>query len=377
MKHIITFLFIFILFFSCTKETKTSESLIELQNKKTALIKNIDSLNTILKSVEKNIEKLDDTKKLQAVSISLPKTENFKHYIEIQGVVKTDKNIEIKPELGGTVLNINVIEGQKVKKGQLLIHLDDSSIQNKITEINTQLSLAKTSFERQKRLWDQKIGSEMQFLQAKAKLEGLENNKATLNNQVSKMRIIAPFSGIVDEVFPKKGELTNPQLPVIRLVNLEEVYIEADVTETFLPFIKVGNEALITFPSINKEIKSKIALIGNVINPNNRSFKTKINIKNSDNTLKPNLLADIKIVDFEANGIIIPSSLIQKNKQGDNYVYTVSYKNSEYVVSKRLVEITKEYNQNSLIKNGLKMTDTLINKGARIVKDGELVKIIN
>lgn len=377
MKHIITFLFIFILFFSCTKETKTSESLIELQNKKTALIKNIDSLNTILKSVEKNIEKLDDTKKLQAVSISLPKTENFKHYIEIQGVVKTDKNIEIKPELGGTVLKINVIEGQKVKKGQLLIHLDDSSIQNKITEINTQLSLAKTSFERQKRLWDQKIGSEMQFLQAKAKLEGLENNKATLNNQVSKMRITAPFSGIVDEVFPKKGELTNSQLPVIRLVNLEEVYIEADVTETFLPFIKVGNEALITFPSINKEIKSKIALIGNVINPNNRSFKTKINIKNSDNTLKPNLLADIKIVDFESNGIIIPSFLIQKNKQGDNYVYTVSYKNSEYLVSKRLVEITKEYNQNSLIKSGLKITDTLVNKGARIVKDGELVKIIN
>ncbi len=377
MKHIITFLFIFILFFSCTQETKTSESLIELQNKKTALIKNIDSLNTILKSVEKNIEKLDDTKKLQAVSILSPITENFKHYIEIQGVVKTDKNIEIKPELGGTVLNINVIEGQKVKKGQLLIHLDDSSIQNKITEINTQLSLAKTSFERQKRLWDQKIGSEMQFLQAKAKLEGLENNKATLNNQVSKMRITAPFSGIVDEVFPKKGELTNPQLPVIRLVNLEEVYIEADVTETFLPFIKVGNEALIYFPSINKEIKSKIALIGNIINPNNRSFKTKINIKNSDNTLKPNLLADIKIVDFEANGIIIPSFLIQKNKQDDNYVYTVSYKNSEYVVSKRLVEITKEYNQNSLIKSGLKMTDTLVNKGARIVKDGELVKIID
>ena len=377
MKHIVTFLFIFILFFSCTKETKTSESLIELQNKKTALIKNIDSLNTILKSVEKNIEKIDDTKKLQAVSISYPKIEDFKHYIEIQGVVKADKNIEIRPELGGTVLKITVAEGQKVKKGQLLIHLDDSSLQNNITEINTQLSLAKTTFERQKRLWDQKIGSEMQFLQAKAQLEGLENNKATLINQVSKMRITAPFSGIVDEVFPKKGELTNPQLPVIRLVNLDEVYIEADVTETFLPFIKVGNTALITFPSINKEIKSKIALIGNVINPNNRSFKTKINIKNSDNTLKPNLLADIKIVDFEENGIIIPSSLIQKNKQGDNYIYTVSNKNSEYVVSKRLVEITKEYNQNSLIKSGLKITDTLVNKGARIVKDGELVKIID
>jgi len=377
MKHTIILLFIFILSFSCNEEVKTSESLVELQNKKTAIIKNIDSLNTVLKNIEKNIEKLDGTKKLQAVSFSLPKTEDFKHYIEIQGVVKADKNIEIKPELGGTVLTINVIEGQKVKKGQLLIHLDDSSLQNKITEINTQLSLAKTTFERQKRLWDQKIGSEMQFLQAKTQLEGLENNKATLDNQVSKMRITAPFSGIVDEIFPKKGELTNPQLPVIRLVNLDKVYIEADVTETFLPFIKVGNEALISFPSINKEIKSKIALIGNVINPNNRSFKTKINIKNSDNTLKPNLLADIKIIDFEANGIIIPSSLIQKNKQGDNYVYTVSNKNSEYVVLKRLVEVTKEYDQNSLIISGLKMNDSLVNKGARIVKDGELVRIIN
>ena len=377
MKHIITFLFISILFFSCNEEGKKPRSLVELQNKKVSVTKSIDSLNLVLKNIEKNIEKLDDTKKLQSVTVVIPKNENFKHYIEIQGVVKADKNIEIRPELGGTVLKINVIEGQKVKNGQLLIHLDDSSIQNKITEINTQLLLAKTTFDRQKRLWDQKIGSEMQYLQAKAQLEGLENNKKTLYNQVSKMRITAPFSGIVDEIYPKKGELTNPQLPVIRLVNLDKVYIEADVTETYLPYIKVGNEALVLFPSINKEINSKIDLIGNVINPNNRSFKTKINISNNDNSLKPNLLADIKIVDFEENGIIIPSSLIQKNKQGDNFVYTVSNKNSEYIVSKRIVEIREEYNENSLIKSGIHINDTLIKKGARIVKDGELVKINN
>jgi len=377
MKHVITLLFIFILFFSCSEEKEKPQSIVELQTRRASITKTIDSLNSVLKGIEKNIEKLDGTKRIQAVSIQLPKNENFKHYIEIQGVVKADKNIEIKPELGGTVLSINVIEGQKVRKGQLLIQLDDSSIQNKIAEINTQLLLAKTTFDRQKRLWDQKIGSEMQFLQAKTQLEGLENNKKTLNNQVSKMRITAPFSGVIDEIYPKKGELTNPQLPIIRLVNLDKVYIEADVTETYLPFIKVGNEALISIPSINKEIKSKIDIIGNVINPNNRSFKTKINISNKDNSLKPNLLADIKIVDFEENGVIIPSSLIQKNKNGDNFVYTVSNKNSEYVVSKTIIEISEEYNHNSLIKSGLSVNDTLINKGARIVKDGELVKIIN
>jgi RND family efflux transporter MFP subunit len=246
-----------------------------------------------------------------------------------------------------------------------------------MAELNTQIILAKTTYDRQKRLWEQKIGSEMQYLQTKTQYESLENNVNTLKDQANKMKLIAPFSGVVDEIFPKKGELTNPQTQVVRLVNLDEVYVEADVTETYLPYIKIGNETLIRFPSINKEIISTVAQVGNVINPNNRSFKTKINIPNKDNDLKPNLLADIKIVDLETNGIVIPSNLIQKDHIGDSYVYTVSNKNSEYLITKKLVKIANEYDHNSLIEDGLSANDTLVDKGARFVRNGEIVRIAN
>ncbi len=378
MKKIISYLLLFLIFFSCKKEeNQISNSLDELQEQKTSVINQIDSLNSVLRKIELNISKTDSKSNYQVVSIISPTQGDFKHYIEIQGVVKADKNIEIRPEIGGTINSIHVIEGQRVKKGQLLIQLDDSSIQDNIAELNTQLNLAKTTFERQQRLWDQKIGSEMQYLQAKTQLESLENNKNTIVNQAAKMKIKAPFSGVIDEIFSRNGELVNPQISVIRLVNLDKIYLEADVTETFLPYIKKGNEALISFPSIHTEMKSEIAQVGNVINPNNRSFKTKINIINKNNLIKPNLLADIKIKDFAENGIIIPSSLIQKDKNGNSFVFIVQKNNGDLKVSKKVIKVSKEYKQESLIIDGLKVNDSLINKGARIVKDGQMVKIMN
>ena len=378
MKKSIIYLFIFLVFFSCKKEeNQISGSLEELQDQKTSVINQIDSLNSVLRKIELNISKIDSKSNYQVVSVTSPKQGVFKHYIEIQGVVKADKNIEIRPEIGGTIKNILVKEGQRVKRGQVLIQLDDSSIQDNIAELNTQLNLAKTTFERQQRLWDQKIGSEMQYLQAKTQFESLEKSKNTIANQAAKMKIKAPFSGVIDEIFPRKGELVNPQLAVIRLVNLDKIYLEADVTETYLPYIKKGNEALISFPSIHIEMKSEIAQVGNVINPNNRSFKTKIKIDNKNNLIKPNLLADIKIKDFEENGIIIPSSLIQKGKDGYNFVYVTNKNNGDFDASKRIIKVSKEYKQESLITEGLKVNDSLIDKGSRIVKDGELIKIMN
>jgi len=378
MKKTIIYIFIFLVIFSCKKEeNQISGSLEELQDQKTSVINQIDSLNNILKNIEMLISKADTKSNYQFVTTINPKKDDFKHYIEIQGVVKADKNIEIRPEIGGTIKNILVKEGQRVKKGQVLIQLDDSSIQDNIAELNTQLNLAKTTFERQQRLWDQKIGSEMQYLQAKTQFESLEKSKNTIVNQAEKMKIKAPFSGIIDEIFPKNGELVSSQLAVVRLVNLDKVYLEADVTETFLPYIKKGNEALINFPSIHTEMKSEIAQVGNIINPNNRSFKTKINLKNKNDLIKPNLLADIKIKDFAENGIVIPTSLIQKDKDGNSFIFLIHNNNADFKVSKKIIKVSKEYDQKSLIIEGLEVSDTIVNKGSRIVKDGELVKIIN
>ena len=375
MKKIIICILFIVTVVSCKDEQRQTSSLNDLKVQKEAIEKQVDSLNKILKDIDQNILKLDTDLRHLIVTTIFPKKENFKHFIEMQGVVKADKNIEIRPEIGGTIINIYVKEGQRVKSGQILMQLDDSSIQDNIAKINTQLTLAKTTFERQKRLWDQKIGSEMQFLQAKTQYESLENNKSALMTQSEKMKIKAPFSGIIDEIFSKKGELASPQLPVIRLVNLDQVYVEADVTETYLPYIKAGNEVLVKFPSINTEVRSKISQVGNVINPNNRSFKIKILVKNKDRLIKPNLLADIQIVDYQKEGIVIPSKLIQKDKKGNSFVYVVKNEDGIDKAHKNIVKVTNEYNHQSLIAEGLKEDDIIINKGSLIVKDGDLIEI--
>ncbi|MFZ2430372.1 MAG: efflux RND transporter periplasmic adaptor subunit [Lutibacter sp.] len=374
MKKIYILFIAATLMISCGKEAKKS-SLEELNAQKATIITKIDSLNTTLKSVEEEISKLDSNKNLQTVTVIPVKNDVFKHFLEIQGVAMANKNIEISPEMGGNVTAILVKEGQKVVSGQTLIQLDDSSIRNSISELNTQLSLAKTTFERQERLWKQKIGSEMQYLQAKAQKESLENNLSSLRTQARKMRITAPFAGVVDEIFPKLGELTSPQMPIVRLLNLDKVYVEADVTETYLPIIKEGTETVVRFASINKEMNSKISQVGNYINPANRSFKIRINIDNKDQSIKPNLLADLKIVDFETKGIIIPATLVQQDQTGNNYVFTVVTENNEQKAVKNIITIAKEYNHEVYVSSGLKENDTLVNAGARFVKDGDKVKI--
>jgi len=376
MKQLLIILITISILISCNKEIKNS-SLEDLNIQKLTLVSKIDSLNKELKSIEQEISKLDTGKKFQMVTTLPAKTKEFKHFIEIQGIVKADKNIEIHAELGGTVKSILVKEGQKVSNGQLLVQLDDSSVKNTLKELNTQLQLAKTSFERQERLWNQKIGSEMQYLQSKNQKENLENNIASVRNQARKMKIVAPFSGIVDVIYPKKGELTSPLLPVVRLINLDKVYVESDVTETFLPVIKVGTETKITFSSINKEVISQISQIGNYINPDNRSFKTKINISNKDQSIKPNLLADVKILDFEINGITIPSNLVQQDQKGNDYIYTIKTVNGESEIIKNLIKVGKEYNREVYISSGLSENDTIVNAGARLVKAGDIVKIKN
>ncbi len=193
MKNILLTLTVFTIIISCQKTTVKTASLENLNNQKTTLTNKIDSLNKELKIVEIELEKLDTSKKLQIVTTIPVKNQVFKHFIEIQGVVKADKNIEIRPELGGTVKAIFVKEGQKVKAGQILVQLDDTSIINNINELKTQLSLATTTFERQQRLWNQKIGSEMQYLQVKAQKESIQNSITTLKTQAHKMKIVAPF----------------------------------------------------------------------------------------------------------------------------------------------------------------------------------------
>lgn len=374
-KYILITLSILILGACSSDKKQLPTTVVALKNKKSELLKSMDNLKKELIEVEKKLAKFTTEEKLQIVTVLKAKKENFKHYLELQGVVKADKNIEIRPEMGGTVTRIYVKEGQYVPKGKVLMQLDDSQLQNGINEIKTQLTLASTTFERQSRLWKQKIGSEMQYLQAKTQKEALENKLKTLNSQAGKFKITAPFSGTIDKIVPKVGELTSPQLPVIRLLNLKEVYVEAEVTESYLSIIKKGTKSVLYFPSINKKVTSKISQVGNYINPANRSFVVKMNVNNNDRSIKPNLLADLEIVDFESEGIVIPINLVQKDRSGKEYVYTVVTKDNESKVVKTMISVSKSYENKAFVSKGLLDGDILINKGARIVKEGELVDI--
>ena len=362
---------------SCNTAATEPKSLTDLKIKKTALLDQLNEISNELKSVESAISTLDTLKRLMTVTSFKAEEKEFNHYIEVQGVVKADKTIGLRAEMGGTITAILIKQGQRVSKGQILATLESSVIDNSVLQLTTQLNLATTTYERQARLWDQKIGSEIQFLQSKAQKEGLENSLNSLKAQAYKMKIIAPFSGIIDQVFAKTGELISPQTPFLRLVNLDNVYIESEITETYLKAITKGAKALVHFNSINTTIEASITQVGNFINPNNRSFKTRIDIKNTNNDLKANLLANIKINDFNASGIVIPSKFIQQDRNGNTFVYVLEAEENTLKVVKTYVKEANSYNNFSYISEGLDSKSNLVGKGARLVENGEIVKLVD
>ena len=365
-----------VLITSCDKVKKESVNLLKLKTEKNSLIRQIDSLSEILNSVELNISKLDTNKRLPSVTVFNAKEKLFQHFIEVQGTVEADQSVELYPENSGSITNIYVKEGQKVYKGQTLIQIDNSVLKSSIVELETQFELAKTTFERQKRLWDQNIGSEIQFLQAKAQKEGLENSLESLKAQEKKLKISAPFSGTIDEMFAKIGGLAAPMIPAVRLVNLNQIHVESEVTETYLKYIRKGTQVELFFPSIGKNISANVSQVGNYINPNNRSFKVRVDINNQNNELKANLLADIKINDFKKMGIVIPAKLIQKDREGKQYVYTVIKEKGNYLSKKNYIKAGMTYETDAFIIEGIQIDDLIVDKGARLIKANEMVILV-
>lgn len=357
----------------CGKTSKQSASLLELNSNKRDLIQQIDSLSSLLKSVELNISKLDTNKRLTRVTALKSEEKMFQHFIEVQGSVEADQSVELYPESSGNITKIFVREGQSISKGRPLVQIDNSILESSKVELQTQLDLAATTFERQKRLWNQNIGSEIQYLQAKAKKEGLENSLESLKSQAKKLKITAPFSGTVDEVFAKTGGLANPMFPALRLINLDQIHVESEVTETYLKYIKKGTEVELYFPSIDKKINTKVDQVGNYINPNNRSFKVRMNVNNTDGTLKANLLADVKISDFKEVGIVIPSNLIQKDRMNKPFVYTLVKEDKFFRVKKSYIIEKISYENESFISEGLEADALIVDKGSRLVKGDETV----
>ncbi|MEO9967377.1 MAG: efflux RND transporter periplasmic adaptor subunit [Reichenbachiella sp.] len=347
----------------------------ELSDQQKSLDRDIALLDSVINSKEGN-------KNLPLVTTVQAKLQEFDHFIELQGAVSTKQNVLIYPEASGILLSVKVSEGQKVSKGQLLATIDDGGMRNQLLQMKTQLELSKTTFERQKRLWDQKIGTEIQYLQAKSNYESQDNAVKQMEGQLRKFSIRAPFAGVIDDVIKEQGTVVVPGGPgseVFRIINLSNMYLEVSVPETYISTIVVGKEVKINFPVLNQTYKSVVRQTGNYINPNNRSFNVEIAVPNTDGRIKPNMTAKVLINDYtNAEAILIPQSIISENAEGEQYAFVVSKMDTDNtaVANKSVISTGKTQGDFVEVLSGLKPGASLIKEGARSVKDGQQVKIL-
>ncbi|AXT61330.1 efflux RND transporter periplasmic adaptor subunit [Aquimarina sp. AD10] len=388
MKKLLTILSILLLMISCGQnDTKSIDKIIEggdlqaLRAKRTEVVAEQQSVADKLKQLDAAIASLDSVKKLPLVTTIMAKDTLFNHYLELQGNVETKKNIVLYPEMNGILTRVYVQKGQKVTKGQLLARIDDGGLSQQLSQVEVQTQLAKTTFDRQKRLWDQKIGSEIQFLQAKTNFEAQQNAVNQIKRQLAKTTINAPFSGVIDDIITEQGNVVSVgQNAIIRIVNLDDMYIETEVPERYISSIIKGKNVEVYFPILGKTIQTKIRQVGNYINPNNRSFAVEVGIPSNGGTIKPNLTAKVKINDYTNDkAILIPQSILSENAQGDQYTYVTSTKDNKNIAQAKRVIVKTGKTQGDLIEilEGLTSGDAIISEGARSVKDGQQVKILN
>jgi RND family efflux transporter MFP subunit len=373
---------------ACGGQESTTESVIASGDLEQIRAKKKE-LTDLHKSIGEEISLLDsiigtkvENRNLPLITTFTAEVKPFDHFVELQGDVTTKQNVLIYPEMAGTLIKVNVREGQSVSKGQLLATIDDGGMYSQLAQMETQLALAKTTYERQERLWEQKIGSEIQYLQAKSAYEAQKSAVNQMKGQLEKFQIRAPFSGIIDDVIKDQGTVVAPAGPgseVFRIINLSEMYVEVDVPETYLGKVTAGKKVKVYLPIINEQIDSKVRETGNYIKPDNRSFTAEIPVPNASGKVKPNLTAKVSINDYSSKAaILIPQSIISENAEGDQYVYVASGINADNVAQVNRVIITTGQKQGDLVEvlTGLNNGDNLVLEGARAVKDGQQVKIL-
>lgn len=344
-------------------------------------------LTTQLRTIESELVKLDsvivaksEQEKLTLVSAITTTPVNYNHYLELQGNVQTKQNVLIYPEMAGTLQRVYVKKGQRVNKGQLLATIDNGGMASQVEQLKTQAELSKTTFEKQKRLWEQKIGSEIQFLQAKATYESQISAVKQAESQLGKSTLRAPFSGIIDDVIKDQGTVVapGPGSEVFRIVNLSNMYIEVDVPETYLGSITKDKKAQVSFPILGETIETQVRQTGNFINPGNRSFTVEIPVSNKKGTIKPNLTAKVRINDYSNDkAILIPQSIVSENADGQEYIYLAE--TVDGVVQAKRSFVTTGMAQDGMVEvlTGVEVGNLIIKEGARRVKDGQKVEIKN
>lgn len=387
MKNIISISLVALLLFSCGNSAEKSvedvietNDLSEIRAKKVELSKQQRNLTLQMEQLDAAITRLDPNTSIPVVTTQIIKDTLFRHYTRVQGDVATRENIIIYPEFSGLLTKVHVAEGQQVARGALLATIDDGGLRSQFSQLESQAALAKTTFERQQRLWEQNIGSEIQFLEAQTAYRSAQNAVDQLRSQLGKTSVRAPFSGVIDEVITDEGQVVNPgQNQLFRLVNLQNMYVQASVPETYLNMIKTGTNVIVEIPAINEQFEGQVKQVGSYINPNNRTFQVEVSIPNSGGLVKPNLIATVRLNDYTSeNAIIIPESAIQKNSMGESVVYTFQKENDTIGTAQRVI-IETGYNQDNRVEvtSGLEPGAEIIVQGARNLRDQQKVKTNN
>ncbi|MBT7553748.1 MAG: efflux RND transporter periplasmic adaptor subunit [Flavobacteriaceae bacterium] len=385
MKKTLFSFIIFISIIGCNDSGISVEKILEtndlnlISQKRKEIIESQQEIYKQLKAINNKIEELNKNSKFPIVETLVLKSEKFSHYVELQGNVKSDKLLIIYPEFSGILNKIYVSSGEKVIKGQLLATIQDGGLKEQLSQLEINYNLTKTTFERQERLWAQNIGSEIQFLQAKSMFEAQKNGVEQLKKQIEKTIIKAPFSGTIDNVIAKEGEVVYPgRSNIMLLLNMDSMYVESNVPEKYLNSIYKGKDAKLEFPLIGKYLNTSIRQAGNFINPNNRTYKIELNIPKNNLNIKPNLNTKVRVNDYSSdNAILIKEGLISIDSNNEKYVYKIERKEKKTYVSKTIIKIGENDGNHIEVLSGLSENDEIVSEGIRKLIDNSRVKIIN
>lgn len=374
MKNIpLLFVSLSILAYSCGQKLDNS-----LEGKKARLQKwkeEVASLSDSIRRTEKEITlaggNTSAEDKVKYVSTTEVQTSVFKHFVSVQGSLEAEENVMVSSKMPGMITSVLVKEGDVVSAGQVVAVLDDEIIRKSIDEVKASLELVTTMYEKQKSLWDQKIGTEMQYLNLKNQKEGLESKLATLNSQKGQSRVLAPFSGVIDGVFVKQGSVASPGVPLMQLVNTSDLKVTAKVPDSYVSFIKNGDFVQVEFPDLGRTLDAKVSYVGRIVDPLSRTFKVEVKIPAGGSDLKPNLLALIRINDkTENNAIVIDENIVQGTEDG-KIVFVAGENGSKKQSVMKKVVTGLSYNGRVQIVSGLQPGDKLITTGFQDLVDNQ------
>ncbi len=381
------YFFLFLLFAACGEKSTDLNTLVKARDlKQLRALKQqettqLNATKSRLTAIDKAIAQLDENKGLSLITSFVAETENFDHFITVQADMKTRKNVAIFPEFAGRLLRFYVKEGQQVKKGTLLASIDDGGLQQQLEQLKLQLELAKTTFERSQRLWDQKIGTEIQYLEAKTRYESQEQQVAQMKEQLAKTKVYAPFSGTVDELLANEGANLLPgATPILRIVNLKQMYAEAQLPERHLSAVRKGTPVIVEMPMLNSQQQTQVQTLGNFINPNNRTFRIEAPLENTNGQIKPNLMGKMKINDYSnPQAIMIPQRIVRENTEGKTYIFTLKSTEAEgvYITQQQFVALGMASENKVEVVAGIAVGDRIVDEGANSIEDQQRVRNLN